>query len=156
MKQIKVYITAEQWAEKRLQLAGKFKPENIDRVIEQCGFKLIEETKPDFKRCGEEDNLCKCKSEKECGYSPEIPTDKVEAVKYFLNQLPSGYKERALAQVDERRVKKVGGEIKNIVEALYFFCEWADTNEGEMFWREVAQHYFRPATTPMLPSLPND
>ena len=55
MKQIKVYITPEQWAEKRLQLISSsymtqkgFLIETIDFVIEQCGFELIEaETKPE-------------------------------------------------------------------------------------------------------------
>lgn len=52
MKQIKVYITAEQWAEKRLQLMIHAKSptmiEIIDHEIRSCGFELIEpETKPE-------------------------------------------------------------------------------------------------------------
>lgn len=43
MKQIKVELTPREWAEKRLQLAASFQIENIDFVIEQCGFVLKEE-----------------------------------------------------------------------------------------------------------------
>ena len=210
MKQIKVYITAEQWAEKRLQLyCAKNYNSNVktlDDVIKMFGFELIEEeTKPDFKRCGEGDNLCKCKSEKECGYSPdtkpngcadgyvrlakgsykskdgtikkgvklsssgqgdyyapcddlfkqpqpsEIPTDKDEALRYYLNELPEGYRERALIQV-----KNVTALVDSIIDAIREFRDWTETKEGRQFWSQVYRHYLNPNKFPTLPPLPND
>lgn len=144
MKQIKVYITAEQWAEKRLQLmCSSYIMTNgttsnwLDQHIEQCGFVLIEEKKPEQPQPN------------------EIPTDKVEAVKYFLNQLPEGYKQRALGQVDEKRVKSAHGFAKNFAEALWFFADWEKTKEGDPFWRKLFMHYDKP-TSNRLPPLQND
>lgn len=141
MKQIKVYITPEQWAEKRLQMMPVYPTidtvENIDRKLILCGYELkTPETEPQQPQ------------------PVEPPTDKVEAVRYFLNQLPSGYRERALAQVNEDRVKS-RRKAKSILEALMSFAEWTKTCEGDTFWNEVDNYYFRIKRF-SLPPLPND
>ena len=142
MKQIKVPLTHREWAEKRLQLTCHsyeltYHPERFDSLLETCGFYLVEdeeqpETKPN-----------------------EIPTDKVEAVKYFLNQLPDGYRERALAQVDKKRIKSYHKPVE-IVTALTVFAVWKDTKEGEDFWNAVDNHYRFLNEYPTLPPLPNE
>lgn len=137
MKQIKVPLTPKEWAEKRLQLyAFNHQPsvDVLDNAIEKCGFYLLEEpeTKPD-----------------------EVLVDKVEAVKYFLNQLPDGYRERALAQVDER-VINARKKTTSIVGAIDCFAIWDETNEGDDFWVAVQCHYQFPQAFPTLPPLPNE
>jgi hypothetical protein len=202
MKQIKVPLTPEQWAEKRLQLylttTSRLNDNFLDisdTDIEKCGFYLAEEkqiepasngqnTDVDDKdvvniagdlyqplfnfihdSCGfiavQDDlnaivNLCRpiiAHLDKPETKPDEIPTDKVEAVKYFLNQLPSGYKERALAQVDESFVEV---EPDNIGGAISFFKDWSETNEGTQFWMLVWNHYENPTDFPTLPPLPNE
>lgn len=147
MKQIKVPLTPREWAEKRFSLLiadisnpNTFIGEDaMDDYIEQCGFCLLEEpeTKP------------------EQSQPSEPPTDKVEAVKYFLNQLPHGYKERALAQVDEDRVN-LRDIVKDIARSIDCFNIWDKTKEGAKFWGTVYNHYFTPTIYPTLPPLPND
>ena len=141
MKQIKVPLTPKEWAEKRLQLLIDWNNDatnyELDSFIERCGFYLLEEIKPETK-------------------PDEIPTDKVEAVKYFLNQLPSGYRERALAQVDEENIKTRYTTAINILDAVIFFNTWHKTKEGTTFWLYVHDHYKSPTDYPTLPPLPNE
>lgn len=144
MKKIKVHLTPKEWAEKRFSLliADISNPDTfigedaMDDYIEQCGFYLLEETQSETK-------------------PDEVPTDKVEAVKYFLNQLPDGYRERALAQVDERRIKNMP-LASDLSEALFCFSRWDDTKEGDGFWHQVYNHYQYPNQYPTLPLLPNE
>ena len=93
-----------------------------------------------------------------CGDLPEpiteqIPTDKVEAVKYFLNQLPDGYRQRALAQVHEKRVNS-RPIVQDITTSIDCFNIWDRTKEGVKFWNIVYRHYLNPTEYPTLPPLP--
>jgi len=140
MKQIKVPLSPKEWAEKRLQLYASFTHQPsvdvLDNAIEKCGFYLLEEIKRETK-------------------PDEVPTDKVEAVKYFLNQLPDGYRERALAQVNEERVNNYV-LATSIDYAISTFRLWGETKEGVDFWMDVHQHYSTPDKYPTLPPLPDD
>ena len=141
MKKIKVELTPREWAEKRFKIviANLTNPEihipedAIDEFISVCGFVLKEEADE----------------------QPEIPTDKVEAVKYFLNQLPDGYRERALAQVDEERVNS-RSIVKDVVTSIDCFNIWDRTKEGSKFWERVFDHYSNPTKYPTLPPLPKE
>ena len=139
MKQIKVELTPREWAEKRLQLYCSFNHqpsvEILDKAIETCGFVLKDEseTKPN-----------------------KIPTNKVEAVKYFLNQLPEGYRERALAQVNDEVEINRCPLANSISDALMYFSIWSETKECGNFWQLVRNHYLNSTEHPTLPPLPNE
>ena len=168
MKKIKVELTLKEWAEKRLQISISLDvpvDEKIDNLIEQCGFVLKEEAENTQMEDGVKDimsapfnvldainSLVPSPEEK----TDKIPTDKVEAVKYFLNQLPDGYKERALAQVDEENIKTWETTAINIVDAVMFFNKWHKTKESNAFWLYVHGHYENPVKYPTLPPLPKD
>jgi hypothetical protein len=67
-------------------------------------------------------------------------------VRGWLEQLPDGYRERALRQcvcADEPR--------KSITDSLYIFSFWAATEEKEDFWVGVYNHYINGTHLPPLP-----
>lgn len=70
----------------------------------------------------------------------------------WLQELPSGYKERAISQYDPNFRTDVPP--KNIKDALLFFSDWSDTKEGGAFWHQVFDHYFYNEEPPELPDEP--
>lgn len=137
MKQIKVPLSPREWAKKRLQLLIDWNNDatndELDSFIEKCGFSLLEELS------------------KENDLVAEIHTDKVEAVKYFLNQMPDGYRERALSQMSENSIAAMQRP-KDMKDAIVAFNRWAKTKEGEEFWDKVFRHYKSIVPLPPLPS----
>lgn len=138
MNQIKVPLSPREWAEKRLQLLIDWNNDatndELDSFIEKCGFSLLEEPS------------------KENDLVAEIPTDEVEAVKYFLNQLPHGYRERALSQMSENFIATMPAP-KDMKDAIDAFNHWPKTKEGDEFWDKVFRHY---KSIVPLPPLPNE
>ena len=62
----------------------------------------------------------------------------MKTIREWLQELPDGYRERALVQADAEALDAPNADMS---EALYGFKTWADTEEGFEFWSEVRQHY---------------
>lgn len=67
-------------------------------------------------------------------------------IKEYLNQLPDGYRELALAN-HEKLGPRSNGTPESIRDAIDFGFAWEDTPEGRIFWSDV--YYCK------LPPLPN-
>lgn len=66
----------------------------------------------------------------------------------YLDQLPPGYRERALNQGNPRCLRAMSTGIHG---AVYSFTVWYKTEEGVNFWRDVATHYVEGTPLPALP-----
>jgi hypothetical protein len=72
----------------------------------------------------------------------------------WLQQLPDGYRERAIGQYNHEFAKSSCsryGQPKEITDAIEGFAIWETTNEGEDFWRAVYHHYKLNEPLPPLP-----
>ena len=71
-----------------------------------------------------------------------------QQIRFYLDQLPAGYRELALnhngANLDDKAW--------NIAEAVSLFATWYHTNEGVSFWSGVRGHYLDGTLLPPLPS----
>lgn len=70
----------------------------------------------------------------------------MNTVRHYLNKLPRGYRERALANVE--RPTKLVSKISEAIDAGF---TWHGSPEGAEFWYAVCQHY---ESGEMLPALP--
>ena len=86
-------------------------------------------------------------TERRWRYMQKIPTGKT--VKAWLQELPAGYRARALAQ---RQCPEVFAQ--DMASALKMFAAWIDTEEKDDFWRAVWRHYDSGDPLPPLP-VPN-
>lgn len=74
-----------------------------------------------------------------------------KTVKEWLETLPDGYRERALANMlDAVRDKKAD----SLPSAIYIGFDWGPSKEGYSFWKNTFFHYKRNERS--LPTLPND
>jgi len=66
----------------------------------------------------------------------------------WLNELPDGYRERAMKNMEEEM-----GDIlePDMAEALGGAFVWKRTNEGHIFWAKVRDHYEIGTPLPPLP-----
>ena len=71
-------------------------------------------------------------------------------IKKWLEELPDGYRERALA--NEEADDCPNEDVESIYDAVYAGFVWSRTNEGHDFWLRVAT-YFKPKSPKYL-SLP--
>ena len=71
----------------------------------------------------------------------------MKTIREWLQELPDGYRERALVQADAETLDIYESDMS---DALYSFKTWAETEEGYEFWGEVRQHY---AISTALPPL---
>ena len=83
----------------------------------------------------------------------ELHPNKLLTVLAFLETLPDGYRERALAQVDEVGAG-VGHLVCTMAQAINALNDWDTTDEGCGFWEEVEGAYSTNPETPDLPPLP--
>jgi len=72
----------------------------------------------------------------------------MKTVEEWLNELPDGYRERALKNVD---VYKLNDLRDCMDEAIAEHCNWSRTPEGYQFWYEVYNHFEAGNTLPLLP-----
>jgi hypothetical protein len=73
-----------------------------------------------------------------------------ETIKDWLETLPDGYRERALANLDNDSSLVTSG---NLSGALFNAFEWDETKEGDAFWDSVWAWASYPETR-QLPKLP--
>jgi hypothetical protein len=66
----------------------------------------------------------------------------------WLNELPDGYRERALKYCDNPDSIE-----ENLIGALYAAFYWGNTPEGLKFWSKVKDHYGCDTNLPKLPKL---
>jgi hypothetical protein len=74
------------------------------------------------------------------------PTTEPTTILGWLERLPDGYRERAIRQCD-----KPNEPCNSILNAVYGFAFWNDTNEDDSFWNEVTNHYDLGTPLPPLP-----
>lgn len=74
-----------------------------------------------------------------------------DSVRYWLEQLPEGYRELALANYGKRTTASTKN-YADLTTALWSAFSWADTPEGYKFWLHVANNSAR--STEPLPPLP--
>ncbi len=72
----------------------------------------------------------------------------MKPIEEWLNQLPDGYRERALSYSE-----RVVCNVSTLLSAISCFVYWSKTAEGVDFWGAVYQHYETNGKTP-LPPLP--
>ncbi len=73
----------------------------------------------------------------------------MKTVKEWLEELPDGYRERALGQMlDADRV------VYSMAHALTRSLSWISSNEGFDFWSDVRNHYLYGLPLPPLPEDP--
>lgn len=73
---------------------------------------------------------------------------KMKTVREWLNELPDGYRERALANYDDA----YPAPQPNIYEGLGMAFDWKSSPEGEEFWEKVYNHYQKGSPLPPLPT----
>ena len=79
----------------------------------------------------------------------------VKKTKDFLKQLPPGYREKALANYDRKRIKMCfvdKFDVNNIARAIDLSMNWLKTPEGQDFWSKVHEAA-RHGTLDKLPML---
>lgn len=78
----------------------------------------------------------------------------MKTVKDYLNELPDGYRELALANFDQEfcdsRPYRID-QIEDAADALDFAFDWASTSQGEDFWNDVQNHLIFESDLPPLP-----
>ena len=74
---------------------------------------------------------------------------KSKTIKEWLEELPDGYRERALSYTNEDILDV--SYIDSIVDALNAAFTWGNTREGHKFWLEVYEHYGHGCILPFLP-----
>ena len=71
-----------------------------------------------------------------------------KTTKEWFNQLPDGYRERALANMDEHSKSVVH---KSMGDAISCAFTWDESQEGAAFWMDVRYHYDYGTPLPPLP-----
>jgi len=71
----------------------------------------------------------------------------MKTTKEWLQDLPDGYRERALRNL-QKATQKI--EEPSIDEALFGAFEWERTPEGSDFWGAVMRHYKKGTPLPPL------
>lgn len=72
----------------------------------------------------------------------------MKTVKEWLEELPEGYRELALANAKENCLSN---ECEDICEALYISFIWRASSEGYNFWNNVYTHFPNGSELPKLP-----
>lgn len=72
--------------------------------------------------------------------------------KQWLGELPDGYKELALSNLD---TKSSSIRKKNMHEAIVAAFVWYETKQGHDFWEQVCKHYKLGTPLPPLPTIEN-
>jgi hypothetical protein len=75
-----------------------------------------------------------------------------KTVKEWLMELPDGYRERALENMYEENKSIV---VRNMEDAINRAFTWEESQEGDVFWLAVYNHYFISRPLPSLPQSPN-
>lgn len=70
----------------------------------------------------------------------------------WLNELPDGYRERAVANCKDWSGKSPQDVCSSMQEAIVGMCKWKETPEGENFWGYVFAHYAKGNPLPTLPT----
>ena len=73
---------------------------------------------------------------------------KSKTIKEWLEELPDGYRERALVNAGKRSSRK---KYKTMWKAVYSAFVWHYTDEDWKFWNAVADHYLSSTPLPPLP-----
>jgi hypothetical protein len=75
----------------------------------------------------------------------------MKSTKQWLNELPDGYRERALKNLnlDDEAASM---EEESIIRALNVSFVWYDSPEGHDFWNAVQEHYLEGTPLPPLPA----
>ena len=71
-----------------------------------------------------------------------------KTIKEWFNELPEGYRERAIKNTQERLMNT---HEPTMVEAICRSFRWRDTPEGAAFWMDVKDHYAKGTPLPPLP-----
>ena len=79
----------------------------------------------------------------------------MKTIEQWLNELPDGYRERALSNADKEALESKEKELE-MCDALWVAFKWALTAEGHLFWMEVFSYYARPVASRTLPPLPKE
>lgn len=72
---------------------------------------------------------------------------KMKTVREWLNELPDGYRERAIANC-----QNPNAETGSLREALFGAFAWWDSKEGYEFWDKVCNHNNATSSLPPLPT----
>lgn len=86
-----------------------------------------------------------------------VPTNSMKPLREWLEQLPDGYRERALRMAEtEERLEYT---LNSLIDAIQFAGHWEDSPEGHRFWNAVWAHYYyanspSSVVVPQLPALP--
>lgn len=75
-----------------------------------------------------------------------------KTIQEWLMELPDGYRERALANMDEGKRHTI---VENMEDAIWEGLGWGRTPEGYDFWCGVYSHYAIGTPLPPLPQSPN-
>lgn len=74
-----------------------------------------------------------------------------DSISSWLHKLPDGYRELALANYAASGTKRAHAD--SVSTALWFAFSWIDSDEGGVFWKQVAGHYETCGVLP-LPEIP--
>ncbi len=72
-----------------------------------------------------------------------------KTIKEWFNELPEGYRERAIKNTQESRMNT---HEPTMVEVIYRSFRWSGTPEGHAFWSAVKDHYAKGTPLPPLPN----
>jgi hypothetical protein len=75
-------------------------------------------------------------------------SDMSKTTKEWFNELPDGYRERAIANTTEGILET---RENSIVDAFYRSFTWDKSPEGHRFWKRVKDHYAYDTPIPPLP-----
>ncbi len=79
--------------------------------------------------------------------TPKQPaTPVMKPIEEWLQQLPDGYRERALSQLRNTAPQR------SLIAAVQNFEFWEQTKEGYDFWGKVWNHYLTGSPLPKLPT----
>lgn len=67
----------------------------------------------------------------------------------WLNDLPDGYRELALANFKEQGCEDIIAKYK--YDAIHNLGDWGKTKEGDKLWLDIYNHYYRGSQLPPLP-----
>ena len=75
-----------------------------------------------------------------------------KTIKEWFNELPDGYRERALCNLKEPECEWI---VEYMDDALCAGFDWNETSEGVGFWAGLCTHYALGTTLPPLPNSQN-
>jgi hypothetical protein len=76
-------------------------------------------------------------------------TRKGKKISEWLNELPDGYRELALANFKEQGREDIIAKYK--YDAIHNLGDWGKTKEGDKLWLDIYNHYYRGSQLPPLP-----